>query len=92
MNIPNIPFQMYTSVSLNHNELYENLVTKFASDPYMDITEIDPDYLSAYLEFSDDYELFQTMNYEEQMAFCYDIRSDVSFTQAECGSNPIIQE
>lgn len=92
MNIPNIPFQMYTSVSFNQDELFENLVTKFASDPYIEVSEITPDYVSAFLEYSDDWDLFQQMNYDEQMGFCSDIRNDVSFTQAECNSNPIIQE
>jgi hypothetical protein len=77
MNIPNIPFQMYTSVSLNHNELYENLVTRFASDPYMDIAEITPEYVSNLLEFSDDFFIFQQMNYDEQLQFCSDIKNDV---------------
>ena len=92
MNTPNIPFQMYTSVSLNQDELFENLVTRFANDPYMDVSEITPEYVSNFLEYSDDWDLFQQMDYEQQMEFCYDIRSDVSLTQAECGSNPIIQE
>jgi hypothetical protein len=42
-----IPFQMYTSVSLNHDELYENLVTRFSNDPYMDVSEIDPDIIRS---------------------------------------------
>jgi len=83
---------MYTTVSLNHDELYESLVTHFSNDPFIDISEIDPNYVSNFLEFSTDWDLFQQMNYDEQDAFCYDIRSDVSFIQAECKSNPIIQE